>query len=58
MSVQVQVRLHAEELDALDRYRREQRHPPSRPQALRELVRAGLMNGETTQPADHADGAI
>ena len=50
MSVQVLVRLHAEELDALDRYRREQRNPPSRAQAICELTRAGL--GEVTRPDD------
>jgi hypothetical protein len=46
----IQVRFPAEELSSLDRYRREQRNPPSRPQALRELVRAGL--GEVTRPDD------
>jgi hypothetical protein len=56
MSVQVQVRLHAEELDALDLYRREQRHQPSRPRTVRELMRVGL--GEVTRPDDrrHVEG--
>ena len=42
----IQVRFPDEELNALDRYRREQRNPPSRAQAIRKLTRAGLMNGE------------
>jgi hypothetical protein len=46
MSVQVQVRFPADELSALDDCRRAQRNPPSRPQAIRELARAGLMNGK------------
>jgi hypothetical protein len=54
--VPVQVRLQREELDALDRRRCAQSNPPSRAQAILELLRVGLMNGETTRPADHADG--
>jgi hypothetical protein len=38
----IQVRFPDEELRALDGYRREQRNPPSRAQAIRELTRAGL----------------
>jgi hypothetical protein len=38
----IQVRFPDEELNALDSYRREQRNPPSRAQAIRELTRAGL----------------
>jgi metal-responsive CopG/Arc/MetJ family transcriptional regulator len=45
----VQVRFPEDELNALDSYRREQRNPPSRAQAIRELMRAGLMNGEVTR---------
>ena len=33
----VQVRLLEKELDNLDRFRREQRNPPSRPEAIREM---------------------
>ena len=40
----IQVRFPDEELNALDSYRREQRNPPSRPEAIRELMRVGLMN--------------
>ena len=40
----VQVRLLEKELDNLDRFRREQRNPPSRPEAIRELMRVGLIN--------------
>jgi hypothetical protein len=46
----IQVRFPAEELSSLDRYRREQRNPPSRAQAIRGLMRAGL--GEVTGPDD------
>jgi hypothetical protein len=46
----IQVRFPDEELNALDRYRRERRNPPSRAQAIRELTRAGL--GEVTRPDD------
>ena len=38
----IQVRLAAEERDALDSYRREQQNPPSRAQAARELIRRAL----------------
>jgi hypothetical protein len=38
----VQIRLHDEEREALDRYRREQLNPPSRPQAVREVLRRAL----------------
>jgi hypothetical protein len=37
----VVVRLQDDELHALDDYRREQINPPSRPDALRQLARAG-----------------
>jgi hypothetical protein len=54
----VQVRFPDEELEALDGYRREQRNPPSRAQAIRELMRIVLMtasssvfNGVTTESA-------
>jgi len=55
-NIPVQVRFPADELSALDDYRRSQRNAPSRAQAVRELALVGLMNGETTRPADHADG--
>jgi hypothetical protein len=47
-NIPVQVRFPTEELSALDDYRRAQRNPPSRPQAIREPARAGL--GEVTRP--------
>jgi hypothetical protein len=40
----VQVRLPDEELDALDRYRREKSNPPTRGRALRELASVALYN--------------
>jgi hypothetical protein len=50
----VQVRLTDEELEALDSFRREQRNPPSRAQAIRQLTRAVVMTCEPivsdTQP--------
>jgi hypothetical protein len=49
----IQVRFPADELSALDDYRRAQRDPPSRAQAIRELTRAGL--GEVTRPDDRRD---
>jgi hypothetical protein len=49
-NIPVQVRFPADELSAPDDYRRAQRNPPSRPQAIRELARAGL--GEVTRPDD------
>ena len=45
----IQVRFPDEELRALDGYRREQRNPLSRAQAIRKLLRAGLINGEMTR---------
>lgn len=41
--IPVQVRLDDAECDALDRYRREQRNPPSRARALRGLMRDALI---------------
>jgi metal-responsive CopG/Arc/MetJ family transcriptional regulator len=41
----VQVRLPDEERDALDNYRREQKNPPSRARAVRELIRRALSEG-------------
>jgi hypothetical protein len=49
-NIPVQVGFSADELSALDDYRRERRNPPSRAQAVRELTRAGL--GEVTRPDD------
>ena len=46
----VQVRLQDDELDALDRYRREKSNPPTRGRALRELTRVALYAaGATSQ---------
>jgi hypothetical protein len=50
--ITVQIRLSDKELDAIDDYRREQRNPPSRPRAIRELARAGLMSGEAMKSDD------
>jgi len=52
----VQVRLPDEEREALDTYRREQRDPPSRAQALRDLARRALNERERSYVAD-APGA-
>jgi metal-responsive CopG/Arc/MetJ family transcriptional regulator len=38
----VQVSLPASDLEALDAYRREQRNPPSRARAAKDLIRAAL----------------
>jgi hypothetical protein len=40
----VQARFRDDELETLDRYRREQPNPPTRGKALRELARAALRN--------------
>jgi hypothetical protein len=51
----VQIRLHHEEREALDRYRREQLNPPSRPQAVLDLLRRALnrsdASGEEARPS-------
>jgi hypothetical protein len=52
-NVPVQVRFPADELSALDDYRRAQRNPPSRPQAVRELARAGLGADDRRREVDH-----
>jgi hypothetical protein len=49
----VQVRFQDHERDALDRYRRQQVNPPSRPQAIRELLKNVLRK----QPASSAGEA-
>jgi hypothetical protein len=51
----IQVRLQSEELDALDRYRREKPNPPTRGKALRELARAALRS--STSSHDESDDA-
>ena len=35
----VQIRFRDDECDALDQYRRQQKNPPSRPQAIRDLLK-------------------
>jgi hypothetical protein len=50
----VQIRLHDEEREALDRYRREQVNPPSRPQAVRELLRRALGHSDASGVEAHA----
>ncbi len=50
----VQVRLSDDELNELDRYRREHKNPPTRPEAARELLRQklGLIDcGSNANPA-------
>jgi hypothetical protein len=58
----IQVRLPDEERDALDNYRREQRNPPSRAQAARELIRRSLGERQNASAAggtksEHASAA-
>jgi hypothetical protein len=58
-SIGVLVRLPEDELRALDSYRREQDNPPSRPDALRQLARAGGLgcrNGSAN--SDHGLRAV
>jgi hypothetical protein len=38
----IQIRFETDELAAIDAYRRTQLNPPSRPQAIRELLRYAL----------------
>lgn len=51
----IQVRLSDDEREALDNYRREQRNPPSRAQAARQLIR-GALSGR--QGADAVERTI
>jgi len=45
----IQVRLPDEERDALDAFRREHQNPPSRAQAVRQLIRRALhMSGQSS----------
>ena len=53
----VQVRFPDEELSALDRYRREQRNPPSRAQAIRELT-ARRPDESTRSTIDQSKGDL
>jgi hypothetical protein len=41
-AVPVQIRFQLEELAAIDAYRRAQKNPPSRPQAVRDLLKSVL----------------
>jgi hypothetical protein len=50
----VQIRFQAEELAALDDYRRRQSNPPSRPQAARELIRLSLNDRAGAPDAERA----
>jgi hypothetical protein len=47
----VQVRLHDDERDALDKYRRQKSNPPTRAQAVRELIRQALINADVDAAA-------
>jgi metal-responsive CopG/Arc/MetJ family transcriptional regulator len=51
----VQVRLHKNLFDALEGWRRKQETIPSRPQAIRELLRQSLARGrdDRLQQAEH-----
>jgi hypothetical protein len=42
----IQIHLEDAETAALDRYRREQSNPPSRPVAVREIIRRTLLDGK------------
>ena len=53
----VQVRFLEKELGNLDRFRREQRNPPSRAQAIRELLRVGLINPSRVKDG-HSDANV
>jgi len=44
----VQLRLHHEELEALDRLRRKQSNPPTRSQELLKLIRPILLDGASS----------
>jgi hypothetical protein len=44
----VQLRLHHEELEALDRLRRKQSNPPTRSQELLKLIRAVLLDSASS----------
>jgi hypothetical protein len=59
---QIQVRLVDDECDALDSYRREQPNPPSRPEAIRQLLRRALNKAKSTNlaasPASATAGAM
>ncbi len=53
----IQVRLQRDELDILDRYRREQPDPPTRGKALRELARAALRSSTSSHDRSDDPGA-
>ncbi len=53
----IQVRLQKDELDILDRYRRDQSDPPTRGKALRELARAALLNSTSSHDESDDGGA-
>jgi hypothetical protein len=51
----VQIRFQSNELAAIDSYRRSQLNPPTRPQAIRELLRRALGHGDqVSATAEHA----
>ena len=50
----IQIRFELEELVAIDSYRRTQANPPTRPQAIRDLLRHALSKRAETGTADHA----
>jgi hypothetical protein len=52
----VQIRFRDDECDALDRYRRRQKNPPSRPQAIRDLLKDvfSAQSGASTSEAEAA----
>jgi hypothetical protein len=51
----IQIRFQTDELTAIDAYRRTQSNPPSRPQAIRELLRNALSkHSGSIGPEAHA----
>jgi len=45
-NVPIQIRLADQDCAALDQYRRSQANPPTRPEAIRELLRKALALGQ------------
>jgi len=54
-NVPIQIRLADQDCAALDQYRRSQANPPTRPEAIRELLRKALALGQCADvPAEAA----
>jgi hypothetical protein len=54
----VQLRLHHEELEALDRLRRKQSNPPTRSQELLKLIRAVLLDSASSHHEGEDERAL